>query len=116
MMVIVLTMSWMPLAISWIEMMIDDSVETRAQFKFAMSIVGIGIWSLHWVGYYSFIGVVFATDKESEGANIFFGIFYLLLCAGMVVMHWILEHPINHWLIYAPFASEDHSDGIDADC
>jgi len=68
------------------------------------------------VGYFNFVYGVVGANKTGEAFNIFFSIFYLILCIGLVVAHYLLEPAMTKWIIYASFPDEKHEDGIDSEC
>ena len=102
-MIMMMTFTWMPFAISWLLVNFADKPFNRRILSGALTTAEFGVFAFMWIGLMSFIMSVTSAGTLGEVANIIFLFTYLLGNVGLVAMHWILSGDIKKWIKYAPY-------------
>jgi len=96
--------AYMPLGISWLIVLVDDSQNARNKLSSGIEMAGLGPFALLWVGW-----ATFAMSAKSGGvltsANLgvfIFAIIYPVINIALAVMHYHVSPPMYAWLAVAP--------------
>lgn len=108
-MINMMTSSWMPFAVVWIIVAVNDNDVSRMALTGALEMAALGPFALMWVGYMAFLMSAQASSvlNAADGMNIVFAILYPLLNIGLIIMHWYVSEGIYNWIQNAPFPSDE---------
>lgn len=119
-MINMITSSWMPFAVVWLIVLIQDTPVARTALKGALEMAALGPFALMWVGYMAFLMSAQASDVLAN--NIFFAVAYPCINIGLIIMHWLMSPGIYAWIdrgekLTGPPAEEEEvaEDGLDVE-
>merc|ERR1719327_1991671 len=97
-MVNMITSSWMPFAIIWIIVLVQDTEVARTALTGALEMAALGPFALMWVGYMAFLMSAQAAGVLGSTENIIWALVYPVLNIGLIIMHWIMSPSIYEWI------------------
>lgn len=95
--------TYAPLALTWMAILFSDSADLRKAIGWTVAHAGLGVYSLVWVGYFTFL--MQARSGGSVLKNSENTLFVIIYGAGNVVLellHWFISPAIYDWLENAP--------------